>query len=113
MTQEWANQLITLGYDTNMPIIYNRITGDVTATLGNLASDTGNTYETFHFVLNNTVVKDNRIPPYGMDKETARARNVLPVPESQYGLDSNTFRHWDEILLNPPVNAEYAQDLRL
>jgi len=108
MTQEWAAQLISLGYDPNLPVTYDRITGNVTATLGDLATDSGNTYDTFHFVLNNAVVKDNRIPPYGMDRETARIRNVLPVPESQYVLDNHTFRHWDEIDLNPPENAVYA-----
>ncbi len=91
-----------------MPITYHRKSGEVTATLGDLALATGKTYKTFHFVLNNTIVKDNRIPPHGMDRETAKVRNVLPLPDSQYVLDTNTFRHWDEISLNPPENAENA-----
>jgi len=66
-------------------------------------------------VLNNAVVKDNRFPPYGMDYETARKRNVLPVPASQYGGGTasyggttNAYEYWDEMALNPPDRATGA-----
>ena len=64
----------------------------------------------FHFVLNDTVYHDNRIPPYGMSYDEARRRNVLPVPESQFGAPGpgGSFVHWDEVELVPPVGAAWA-----
>jgi hypothetical protein len=112
MTQEWANQLLGLGYSPSLALTYDRVTGAVTSTLGDLASEpTGTSYSTFHFVLNNTVVIDDRIPPYGMTYSGARQRNTLPVPASQYGNPSGdeTFDYWDEVTLNPPTNAVYAE----
>jgi len=109
MTQEWANQLISLGYLPSLPLSFDRVTGSVDYTLGQLAAqDAGTYHETFHFVLNNTVAKDNRIPPYGMSYEEARKRNALPVPASQYGSPAATYNYWDEIVLNPPTGAAYA-----
>ncbi len=111
MTQEWAAQLVSLGYDPNLALSYNRYTGAVDYTLDNLATQGPNTYhETFHFVLNNTVVKDNRIPPYGFDYELARQRNALPVPADQYGNPGSggNYNYWDEVTLNPPAEAAYA-----
>ncbi len=111
LTQEWASQLVGLGYDEAIPLSYDRITGAVTDTLGDLASEApGTVHETFHFVLNNTVVKDNRIPPYGMSYDTARARNALPVPADQYGNPGpgGRYNYWDEVTLNPPAGAAYA-----
>ncbi len=59
----------------------------MTKTLGQLAAQAPGSYgETFHFVLNNTVAKDNRIPPYGFEYDEARVRNALPVPTTQYGI---------------------------
>ena len=70
-----------------MVLSYDRVTGAGNYTLGQLAAQQpGTSHETFHFVLNNTVVKDNRIPPYGMDYMQAAARNCLPVPADQYGV---------------------------
>jgi hypothetical protein len=111
MTQEWANQLLKLGYPPAFPLSYNRETGGVDYTLGQLAAQAPGTYhKTFHFVLNNTVVKDNRIPPYGMSYEEARKRNTLPVPATQYGSPSagGTYNYWDELTLGPPPGAAYA-----
>jgi hypothetical protein len=110
MTQQWAQQLMSLGYAASMPLTFNRYTGAVEHTLGELAGGTlGAQVETFHFVLNNVVVKDNRIPPYGFSYETARQRNALPVPASQYaGLLSGTYNHFDTLALAPPSNATYA-----
>ena len=100
-------------------------------TLGDLASEAGEAEETFHFVLNNVVLKDNRIPPYGMSYDEARKRNALPVPEHQYGGGGagSTYSYWDEINLAPvapdsavtasvellyqPTSWEYIQFLAL
>jgi hypothetical protein len=111
MTQEWAGQLLALGTDPGLPLSFDRATGAVTKTLGELgAQDPGTYHETFHFVLNNQVVKDNRIPPYGMDYDEAEQRNILPVPADQYGDPGpgGSYRHWGEVALNPPPGADHA-----
>jgi hypothetical protein len=119
MTQEWASQLTTLNPAfASIPLSYNRLNGAVTKTLGALAGQAPGTYqETFHFVLNNLVAKDNRIPPYGMryddpaSDDDAVARNLLPVPGDQYGNPGpgGTYEYWDEVPLNPPANAASAE----
>jgi hypothetical protein len=111
MTQEWAAKLRGLGYPADLPLTYDRASGAVTETLGQLAASApGDVAETFHFVLNNKVVKDNRIPPYGFSHDVARARNALPVPASQYGSPSagGTYNYFDEVTLTPPAGAAYA-----
>jgi hypothetical protein len=111
MSQEWAAQLSSLGYDDGMILSFNRTTGTVTHTLGDLvASANGTELETFHFVLNNVVLKDNRIPPYGMSYDTAQTRNSLPVPADQYGNPGTggAYNYWDEFALNPPAGANSA-----
>lgn len=108
ITQEWADRLLSLGYNSSLPLSYNRTTGEADFTLGELASP-GTYHETFHFVLNDYVAKDNRIPPYGMSYEEARVRNSLPVPSDQYnGTPGGMYDYWDEIALNPPAGAAYA-----
>jgi hypothetical protein len=112
MTQEWASQLIDLEYPTDLPLGFDRETGETNYTLGALADQNPETdHETFHFVLNNTVVKDNRIPPFEMDYDEAARRNALPVPNDQYGNPGSgeVYNHWDEITLNPPDAAFYAE----
>jgi hypothetical protein len=111
MTQEWAAQLLSLGYSADMALSFDRVTGAVDYTLGQLAAQAPGTYhETFHFVLNNHVAKDNRIPPYGMTYDKARERNALPVPAAQFGSPTagGAYNYWDEIALNPPSGAGYA-----
>lgn len=111
MTQEWASQLLALGYPPSLVLGYDRVTGAVDFTLGQLAAQApGTTHETFHFALNNTVIADNRIPPYGMTYEKARRRNTLPVPATQFGAPgpAGTYRYWDEVALNPPPGAASA-----
>jgi hypothetical protein len=111
MTQEWAQQLINLGYNPSLPLSFDRITEAVDMTLGELAGKTPGTFnETFHFVLNNTIVKDNRIPPYNMSYSEARKRNALPVPTNQYGNPepNGSYNYWDIVNLNPPVGAKSA-----
>lgn len=112
MTQEWANQLLGLGHAPSLPLSFDRVTGAVDYTLGKLAAQAPGTYqETFHFVLNNLVAEDNRIPPYGMTYDEARKRNALPMPADQYGGagPGSTYEYWDEFGLNPPMGAAYAQ----
>jgi hypothetical protein len=108
LTQEWASQLIGLGYPANLVLSYDRLTGGVEHTLGDLAAEpAGSAYESFHFVLNNKVIKDNRIPTWGMRYDDALVRNALPVPEDQYGDPGagGVYEHWDEVTLIPPVGA--------
>jgi hypothetical protein len=112
MTQEWAAALLGIGYSPDLPLAYDRITGAVSYRLGDLAArPAGTSHETFHFVLNNTVVKDNRIPTFGMKYEEARKRNALPVPAAQYGSPgpSGTYSYWDNFSLSPPTGATYAE----
>ncbi len=111
MTKEWADQLLALGYPSSLPLGFDRMSGAVNYTLGQLAAQSSGTYhETFHFVLNNYVAKDNRIPPYGMSYDEARKRNALPVPADQYGNPGTggVYRYWDEVTLNPPTGAAHA-----
>jgi hypothetical protein len=110
LTQEWAFQLVGLdpAYG-DIPLSYDRVTGNPDYLVGDLASSPlGTTHESFHFVLNNTVVKDNRIPPYGFNYEEARKRNALPVPEDQYGLAGGVYQYFDVLPLSPPSGATYA-----
>jgi hypothetical protein len=112
MTQEWASQLLGLGYPAGLPLGFDRYTGAVEHTLGDLGAEEPGSYEeTFHFVLNNKVAADNRIPTYGMSYDTARVRNVLPVPLEQYGNPGpgGEYQHWDDVVLDPPAGATTAE----
>lgn len=111
MTKEWANQLINEGYPAGMPLTFDHFDGSLDESLGELAAEPdGTVHETFHFALNNTIIKDNRIPPYGMRYDEARKRNALPFPASQYGDPGpgGVFNYWDELALNPPTGSTYA-----
>jgi len=110
MTQEWAQQLTDAGVASSLPLSYDRVTGTSTLTLGELAgAAAGTVAETFHFALNNTVVSDNRIPPYGTSRAMAEKRNALP--DDQY-LDASMpvgdYRYYDLVRLNPPIDAVSA-----
>jgi hypothetical protein len=113
MTKEWADVLLSVGYPDNMPLSFDRLTGQPDFTLGDLAAlPAGGYHETFHFVLNNHVAFDNRIPPYQMDYDEAQRRNALPVPADQYGgSPGGVYQHWDEIDINAiaPQGASSAQ----
>ena len=117
LTSAWAEQLIALNYPAGLALSYDRLTGEPTCLLGELAQGTcpGDPayHESFHFVIINTVVKDNRIPPYGMSYDDARVRNALPVPANQYGgAPGGTYDYFDDVALNPPSGAQSA-DIRL
>jgi len=113
MTKEWADTLLSKGYPSSLALSYDRTTGNVDYTLGQLAAQPAGTYhETFHFALNNFVASDNRIPPYGMRYDVAKQRNALPVPANQYGggTPGSIYNYWDAIDLNTlkPSGAVYA-----
>jgi len=112
MDREWANQLLALGYDSNLALGYDRLTDadDTTlAQLGGMPPDTQ--LPTFHFVLNNVVTADNRIPPFGFDHDEAQRRNSLPVPASQYGNPGagGSYQYWDERTFPIPIGAVTAE----
>jgi len=112
LTQEWASQLLGLGYDPNLALSYDRTSGTVDFTLGQLgAQGPGTSHETFHFVLNNTVVKDTRIPTWKMSYDEARVRNALPVPADQYGDPGpgGEYDHFDAFALSPPPGATLVE----
>jgi hypothetical protein len=110
MTQEWAAQLLELGYPSGLVLDYDRMDDSHGMTLGQLAAKApGTVHETFHFALNNAVVKDNRIPTYGMSYNEARRRNASPVPASQYGGgEGGIYEHFADIPLSPTANAVSA-----
>lgn len=111
ITQDWAERLLAVGKPASMPLSFDRASGAVTMTLGELAAQpAGSHHDTFHFVLNNYVSMDNRIPPYGMRYDTAVQRNTLPVPASQYGNPgaAGSYDYFDNVALNPPVGASRA-----
>ncbi len=111
ISQEWAQILVTALPHTDTPVGFDRLTGTVTKTLGELAAQPAGTYEkSFHFVLNNYIAEDNRIPPYQMSYDEARKRNALPVPDTQYGGNGpgSVYNYWDDVALNPPTGAVSA-----
>ncbi len=112
ISQDWALQLLGLGVSPLLPLSFDRVTGQPTMTLIQLASAApGTTHETFHFVLNNKLVADNRIPPYGFSFNAAQTRNALPVPATQFGNPGTggTYQHYDDVALAPPANATRAE----
>lgn len=110
MTSAWAQQLLGLGYPADLALSFDRRSGDVDLTLGQLAAmPAGSAAETFHFALNNTVVSDNRIPPYRMSYDEARRRNASSVPANRYGgAAGGVYLHYDTLALNPPAGATSA-----
>jgi hypothetical protein len=113
ISQAWAQKLINvLGVPPSLVVAFDRVTGAATTTLADVAAQApGTAHESFHFLLNDTVVKDNRIPPYGMSYDEARTRNALPVPESQYGSPGTggAYEYFDQLALNPPVGSTFAR----
>jgi hypothetical protein len=112
MSQDWAMALLGLGVSPALPLSYDRVTGAVTMTLIQLASAApGTVHESFHFVLNNKLIADNRIPPYGFAYNEARTRNALPVPATQFGNPgpNGIYEHFDDVPLSPPAGATRAE----
>jgi hypothetical protein len=66
--------------------------------------------KTFHFVLNNAIYADNRIPPYLADYDFIFERNAAPVPRDQYGgTPGGVYNHWDDVYFPIPVGAVRAE----
>lgn len=119
ITKGWANTLLGL-HPASLPLSFDRETGQVVCTLGEFALDdadpakkpacTGSYHDSFHFVLNDHVSSDNRIPPYGMSYDVALQRNALPVPATQYGDPGpgGSYDYRDMIQLVPPAGADNA-----
>ena len=123
ITKDWAQKLISVSAAyADIPIEYNRVTGAAEETIGDIATGNDDHHETFHFVLNNKVVKDNRIPPYGMDCAESHIRSILPVNHGEvdgthYGVTITNgecpsggavFNYWDEVDLQPHTDAVTA-----
>jgi hypothetical protein len=60
--------------------------------------------ESFHFVLNNSVLKDNRLPPRGFSNAAFDAVHVLPV-----GASFAEQQYWDDTLFAIPPGAARAE----
>ncbi len=114
MTSEWAAQLLGLGVPGDLPLKYDRVSGAVVEDLAGLAARPAGTVQpTFHFVLNNTVFSDNRIPPYGMNANTAAERNAMPVapdPAEAYPVDADgNYPYFDIVPIKPHPDAVSAE----
>lgn len=112
ITKEWA-VIVQALHGPDFALSYDRVTGIPDCTVGGFLADasegcSGDYHNTFHFAINNYVSSDNRIPPYGMSYDEARKRNALPVPETRYTRNGDTYVHSDNVLLSPPANAVYA-----
>jgi len=59
------------------------------------------TGESFHFVLNNTVIKDNRIPPRGYNQANFDQPGLRPV-----GATYLNGQYWDDTVYNVPTTTE-------
>jgi hypothetical protein len=115
VSQAWAAKLLTMGYSPNLPLKYNRVTGAPAGTLQSAAAGApGSAVPSFHFVLNDATLVDNRIPPYKMSRDEAFERNAQPIPDTQFGNPSagGVYNHWDDVTLNPPAGAVRA-DIKL
>jgi hypothetical protein len=113
MTRNWVETVKTLIGSTGVLAFEPTITDPADSahvTVGDFLGGAGDSIETFHFVLNNAVLKDNRIPPYGMDFNLAEERNALPVPADQFGNPKagDAYDYFDIIGLNPPTGAVSA-----
>jgi hypothetical protein len=116
ISQAWAKRLRdVLEVPADLPLAYDRITGAVEKTLGELAdAPAGTVFPTFHLALDDVLFSDDRIPPYGMAYTEARKRNALPVPASLYLADGQTpgdgavYQHYDRVTLAPPDHAARA-----
>jgi hypothetical protein len=95
LTQEWATQLLGLGYPAGLPLGFDRYTGAVEHTLGDLGAEEPGSYEeSFHFVLNNKVAAEGTNMPDGgfapvFDRSACTRRFPAQVrvvnPESKLG----------------------------
>ena len=114
ITKEWASTLMSVNADLyrDLAVAFDRVTGEPTTTIGGIADPSSEApyAQSMHFVLNNYVSSDTRIPPYGFSYDEAKARNALPVPYDLYGNPGpgGEYDYWDELQLNPPAGAVSA-----
>lgn len=111
ISQEWAARLLGWGWPADLTLAFDRLDGTPGTTLGELAAESpGTTLKSFHFVLNDVLVSDTRIPPYGMAYDEALTRSILPVPADQYGDPGpgGVYDHQAHIELDPPSGAVEA-----
>ncbi len=80
--------------------VYETVVG-MTQEMGNIVNLPAG--ESFHLVLNNTVMKDNRIPPMGFTNANFEAIQSAPV---NYTYADG--QHWDDTLYNIPTGASQA-----
>lgn len=86
------------------------ITPDWADTLSNTYSLPITPGESFHFVLNNIVVKDNRIPPRGFDYDAFLAAGAEPRTNSQP--DPTLYadgQFWDDVVYDLPADVAYGR----
>jgi len=110
--QRWADQLLGFGLESDMALSYDRLTDQVTKTLGQLAADPpGTEWSNFHFVLGNVMLDDTRIPPYLFDRDQAAERSALPVPPQQYGNPGGggVYDYWSVSQVAVPPGAVRAE----
>ena len=117
ISKAWAVRLVdTLGADPSTPLAFDRATGAVTATLADAAApEAPAVTPSLRLLLNDVVIRDDRIPPWRMDYAEAHKRNALPVPPTQFlapGVlpqDGSAYLHYDEVALDPPAGAVRAE----
>ena len=89
---------LALAPDTHIYETKHGVTGTVASLIGESAGTS-----TFHFVLNNIILKDNRIPPRGFDYDAFRAVGAEPRTNGQPDptLYANG-QYWDEVTYTLP-----------
>ncbi len=98
LLQEWGAYDPATGQLSDTAKVYEARQG-ITPELASILKQ--NPGESFHFVLNNTVLKDNRIPPRGY-KVPAFARPGLEPVGASYADD----QYWDETIYVLPAETE-------
>ncbi|MBN1810690.1 MAG: PQQ-dependent sugar dehydrogenase [Anaerolineae bacterium] len=92
---DWTTGVLTADADVKIYEVKQGLTPEFAALLGLPAG------ESFHFVLNNTVVKDNRIPPRGYTQAAFDQPGLRSVGATY--LDG---QHWDDTVYTLPSAAE-------
>jgi uncharacterized repeat protein (TIGR01451 family) len=92
---DWSTGILSLDADVKIYEVKQGLTPELAGVLGLPAG------ESFHFTLNNTVVKDNRIPPRGYTQAAFDQPGLRPVGTTY--LDG---QHWDDTLYVLPGDAE-------
>jgi len=115
ISKAWAQKLLAppLSLPGSTPLAFDRQSGAVLRTLSDAALGTDAVTPSSHLALDDVVLADNRIPPWGMDYAEARKRNALPVPATAYlGAqapgDGAVYDHFDDVPLEPPIGAVRA-----